>query len=441
MTAIARAPNYSRARRALAGAAALGSLLAIPAAAQSLAARVSRSPDGPVQFSFAARPGVCGNGRSYISTGPNTYIGSWNGSINDITQREPCAPGPVRVVLTRAGGEVVDVNTYVGPRAAAAPGAADLGTVPAREAADYLVSLAARLEGRPGHDAILPAMLADDADPGPALLRIARDKERPRETRRSALGWLGRQLDGADVAPARNVIAALVQIARDESDNQAVRQYAVAALARMDAGDGVPTLMDLARDRDDTWLAKQAVTALARSGDPRARQFLRGALQRADLPEDMRVVAIRGIGREYATSRDAELLRGLYPRLTGENEKESVLAAVGEIGGAENVRWLLAVARDEGEPVRMRRRALAAAERAGAATEELVRLYDATRDPQMRDALIALYARSGDKAATDKLLSIARTDEDRTMRRRAIARLSKSDDPRVKQLLQDIVER
>ena len=153
------------------------------------------------------------------------------------------------------------------------------------------------------------------------------------------------------------------------------------------------------------------------------------------------MVAIRGIGREYATGRDAELLRGLYPRLTGDAERESVLAAVGEIGGAENVRWLLAVARSEDEPIRMRRRALASAEKGGAAIAELVRLYDATRDPQMKEALMSLYARSGDKAATDKLISIARTDDDRAMRRRAIARLSKSDDPRVKQLLAEIVER
>ena len=88
-----------------------------------------------------------------------------------------------------------------------------------------------------------------------------------------------------------------------------------------------------------------------------------------------------------------------------------------------------------------RSRALASAEKAGASTAELVRLYDSARDPQMKEALMNLYARSGDKAAVDKLISIARTEEDRAMRRRAIARLSKSDDPRVKQLLAEIVER
>lgn len=39
-------------------------------AGQSLQSRVNSAPDGRVQFSFAARPGVCGNGRSYYSTNP-----------------------------------------------------------------------------------------------------------------------------------------------------------------------------------------------------------------------------------------------------------------------------------------------------------------------------------------------------------------------------------
>jgi hypothetical protein len=79
---------------------------------------------------------------------------SWYGTINDNTMRsDPCQPGPVRVVLGRAGKEVVDVNVFVGP-VQSSPGTTDLGAVAGREAADYLLSLAARTDGRPGRDAI-----------------------------------------------------------------------------------------------------------------------------------------------------------------------------------------------------------------------------------------------------------------------------------------------
>jgi HEAT repeat protein len=409
-------------------------------AAQSLANRVSGAPDGPVQFTFAARPGVCGNGSTYISTGPDSFTGTFNGTITEIVRRDPCQPGPVRVVLSRADRSVVEIDTYVGtPRVA--PGAADLGSVPAREAADYLLSLAARLDGKPARDAIFPAALADSAVISPALLAIARDQSRSREARRSALSYLGRDLgERGGMEPSR-VASALAAIARDETDNQTVRQQALSVLARLERADGVPALIELSRGGGDVWLARETMRALARSGDPRARQYLRVAVKRADISEDARVAAIRGIGQEYATSADAEFLRGLYASLGTDASREAVMTTLAELGGRENVAWLMSVARSGDASTRLRRRALQSASKAGATTAELVSLYDATTDAEMRTALLSLYQERGDRAATDKLVSIARTDADQAMRRRAISHLSRSEDPRVKEALRSIVER
>ncbi len=410
-----------------------------PAFAQSLADRVSRVPDGAVQFTFAARPGVCGNGRTFISIDSHSMYGSFSGSPETM-RRDQCEPGPARVVLTRADRDIVKLETFVGP-AGNASGVTDLGTVPAREAADYLLSLAARLEGRPGKDAIFPAMLADSTDTDAALLALGRDKNRPRETRRSAISWLARRGELRAPAAADKARAALVQIARDANDNQSVREQAVSAMSRFEGGDGIPALMELSRDAADPWLSKKAISAVARSGDPRSRDFLRAAARRNDLPEDIRVVVIRGIGREYATSQDAEFLRGLYASLTSEEAKESVLSSLAEIGNIENARWLLTLVRSEQEPVKLRRRALAGAEKAGAPTAELLKLYDGVSDPQLKQALIGLYANSGERNAVDKLIAIAKVEEDRSLRRHAISSLSKSDDPRAKEALQEIVER
>src|SRR5260370_507291 len=44
--------------------------------AQSLANKISSAGDRSVQFSFPARPGVCGDGRTYISTGSGNFYGS-----------------------------------------------------------------------------------------------------------------------------------------------------------------------------------------------------------------------------------------------------------------------------------------------------------------------------------------------------------------------------
>ena len=406
------------------------------ARAQSLAQRVASAPDGPVQFTYAARPGVCGNGRTYYSINGSMWFGSMN---DNLVRSDPCQPGPVRVVLGRAGKEVVDVNTYVGPPQPT-PGAADLGAVPAREAAEYLLSLAARVDGRPGRDAITPAMLADSSTVTPQLLTIARDPSRSRETRSSAISWLNRAADERGVSPTQ-LAKALGDIARDENDNQQVRQSALGVLSRQENGEGIPTLIEISRTTQDVWLGKQALSSLARSGDPRARTYLRTAVQRDDLNDDMRVAAIRGIGRDYATSQDAEFLRGLYAKLPSEKTKDAVLESLGEMGGSANAKWLLTIAARNDESLRLRRRAVQLTDRAGTPVNDVAQLYDRVDDPQMKEAIISTLSNNGTKAATDKLLSIAKTDQNYSMRRRAVNALGRSEDPRVKEALKDIVEK
>ena len=415
--------------------------------AQGLAQRVASAPEGPVQFSFAARPGVCGNGRTYYSVDGSMWVGNFSGSIENTTRNDPCQPGPVRVVLGRAGREVVDVNTFVGPAQPAqgaqqgAQGATDLGTVPAREAAEYLVGLARQVDGRPGRDAIVPAMLADSANITSELLAIARDQARARETRRTAVSWLGRSV-GARGGPSGGELAkALGEIARDENDNQEVRRAALSVLSRMENGEGIPALIEISRASNDVWLGRTALGTLASSGDPRARAHLRTVVQRDDVADDIRAAAIKGIGGSYATSQDAEFLRNLYTKLPGEKTKEAVMSALGEMGGTQNARWLMQVARNADETIRTRRRAVQLSERAGTPVSELVSLYDAVDDQQMREQLISTLAQNGTKTATDKLLAIAKNDPNYTLRRRAVSALGRSEDPRVREALRDIVER
>src|SRR5690606_20907517 len=159
----------------------------------ALERRVAAVTDGRVQFHFASREDVCGDGDRWYRVGDNSWYGT-NFSTNDPAVRDGCLRGPVRVVLTVAEREVVRVETFVGPLGQDAA-ATDLGTVGAREASAWLLGLAARGDGRPARDAIAPALFADSTAPTSALLAIARDRDRPRETRRSAISWLARVPD------------------------------------------------------------------------------------------------------------------------------------------------------------------------------------------------------------------------------------------------------
>jgi HEAT repeat protein len=399
---------------------------------QSLANRISSAGDKAVQFSYKAKPGVCGDGRTYISTGPGNFYGSFSSSAS-----EQCQPGPVRIVLDLADRNVVALRTYVGTADPADAGVSNLGTVTPAEAAEYLIGVAARADGRVGRDAIFAALLGDSVDVTPRLLDIGRDQTRPLETRRAALSGLVR----SDARQLDKVAQSLVQIATNENDVQAVRSTALSALARLDHGAGIPPLVQLASANTTSWIARESMRVLSSSGDPRARQFLRTTVQRTDLPDEILAVAIRGLGRNYVTGQDANLLRSLYPRLTGDRSRDAVLNSVADLGGSENVQWLMGVVRDDKGTAQARRRALDYLARAGATTPSLVALYDPTSDPELRGSLIGIYSRLSDKAATDKLVWIARNEQNQQLRRRAVSALSRSSDPAIRQTLQDIVER
>ena len=410
-----------------------GAVVSTSASAQSLANRVASSSDRSVQFTYKARPGVCGDGRTFISTGPGNFYGFYSTDRND-----QCQPGPVRVILDLADRNVVAMRTYVGvPADAADGGVTNLGNVSPTEAADFLLGVAARADGRVGRDAIFAALLGDSVEVSSRLLAIGRDVNRPLETRRAALSGLARgeprQLDATG--------ASLVQIATNENDVQSVRTHALSVLSRLDHGAGIQPLIRLANGNMSSWIGEQSVRVLASSGDPRARDFLRSTAQRTDLPDDVLAVAIRGLGRNYVTGQDANLLRSLYPRLTGEKARSAVLASIAELGGADNVQWLMGIVRNEQLSPDVRRRALDYLSRAGAPTPTLVALYDPLTDQQLRSSLISLYARAADKPATDKLVWIARNEQNVQLKRRAINALSRNSDPAIRQALQDIVER
>src|SRR5262249_45147715 len=154
------------------------------------------------------------------------------------------------------------------------------------------------------------------------------------------------------------------------------------------------------------------------SGDPRARQYLRAAVRRTDLPDDVLTGVIRALGQDFATSQDAALLREVYPTLPSDHAHEAAINALAEIGGLDNTHWLVTLATNSNETLQTGRRALDAASRAGTPIAELVKLYDTTTDPQMKDALINVYMRSGDAAAVDKLLAIVKGEENVGVRRR-----------------------
>lgn len=239
-----------------------------PLAAQSLATRVAHAPDGVVHVTYAARDGVCGNGAGTISfdcvdgTCGRRHITTTSDWDDDAPC--PCEAGPVRLALELTGGRVTRLRAYVGGHwKPAAAGVTDLGTVPATEAARFLLDLARTNMSRVGEEAIFPATLADSVTVWPDLLKLARDANVSSHTRNQAVFWLSQ-------AAGEAAVKDLADLVGDDTVDRDVREHAVFALSQEPRDVGVPALIQIARSNKDREVRRKALFWLGQTNDPRA---------------------------------------------------------------------------------------------------------------------------------------------------------------------------
>ena len=246
------------------------------APAQSIADRVARVSSGSVRMSFAAKPGICGSGNSiHHGGGGRTTWGDngWNSS-RDVEWDNDCSHGPARVVIDRSRGESTALRFYVGGRWRPAGGdVVDLGMVPAREAANYLVALASSDRGKVGSKAVFPATIADSAEIWPALLRLARNPDVPREARNQSVFWLGQAAGEAAGAGLSGLVV-------DGDVDREIREQAVFALSQRPKDESVPALIKIARTNRNPEIRKKAMFWLGQSRDPRAIDLFEELLTR-----------------------------------------------------------------------------------------------------------------------------------------------------------------
>lgn len=249
------------------------SLIAIAPAihAQSLASRVRAVGNGAVNVHFAARPGVCGDGRNFMRIG-HSYHGTWSSDV----RTERCDAGPVQVRFTVRDGDVERVETWAGTMRAR--DGKDLGEVSSKESAQYLLGIAARANSGASAKAILPAVLADSATVWPALLVIARDSAtRSHATRQDAAFWLSRFAASALAGKGHEWLDD--DDNDDESDKESLKKHAVFVLSQLPRREGVPALLEIVRSNADRKVRGQALFWLGQSGDARALALFESLLR------------------------------------------------------------------------------------------------------------------------------------------------------------------
>lgn len=233
--------------------------------AQSIASRVSQVRDGKVRMSFASRDDICGwnNGISTSSKYDRTHERStWYGGdrVTDVQYDDDCSAGPVRVVLSLRDGKITRIRSYVGGRWRLND-ATDLGTVSARDAVDYLVSVANRDDGKASGEAIFPVTLADSIDMTSRLAGIAENESRSDDLRGQAIFWIGQ----SRTEKSGDYLRQLFRKTRDED----VRDKIIFSISQQNDDESQKWLVDLASNTNESIeLRKKALFWAGQTGTP-----------------------------------------------------------------------------------------------------------------------------------------------------------------------------
>jgi HEAT repeat protein len=219
-----------------------------------------------------------------------------------------------------------------------------------------------------------------------------------------------------------------------------VRQEAVFWLGQVHSDQAAAALEEIATRSGDARLRDKAVFALGQQGSPRATAVVRRLAESGDTPRKVREQAIFQLGQKHS-AENAEFLRSLFAKLAKEDDelRKNVLFSLSQMRGMGNDRWLLKLALDQSQTVELRKHALWTAGQAGIPGSELVSLYDQMPDRPLREQLIWVLSESRDPAASAKLVEIAQRDKDPEMRKKAIFWLGQKNDPRIRQILLDIL--
>ncbi len=182
----------------------------------------------------------------------------------------------------------------------------------------------------------------------------------------------------------------------------------------------------------------QILRALAESDDPQAHAKVLAVAKQGETPE-LRIEAIRRLADRGRISLD-ELL-GLYNTEANTAIKQGLLRAYGDMNDPRARAKLYDVARSS-DALDLRIYAIRQLRNKDdeQTIDQLVGMYDAEQNVQVRGALLRAFGNSRQKNAVHKLMTIARSDQSVDLRKLAVRYLGESKDPEALKFLEDLLK-
>ena len=108
-----------------------------------------------------------------------------------------------------------------------------------------------------------------------------------------------------------------------------------------------------------------------------------------------------------------------------------------------NAEFLLGIARDESEDMKLRSRALYWLGHMQSLEHDIYAMYDQVSETELKNQLISVYGQRGrrDSLAVDKIIEIVRNETDQELKSQAIFWLGQTGDARAAEVLREIINR
>jgi len=291
--------------------------------------------------------------------------------------------------------------------------------------------------GRDGDDSdmrmeALNALMQMDAERAMPILRqvLARRDACSEPLRRKAVFLVAQKNTGeaADI---------LLAAARNDPDRE-VRSQAIFWMSQVGSERATAALDSILNSTGDEELRDKAIFALSQQNNSRARGTLR-TFAKSGAPAGLRRRAVFWLGQQDRSAENATFLRTLFDSPAGAPLRDEIIQAAAN-AGEENDEWLLGIARDPKFNLEHRKKALFwLGQQRRVAASQFASLYDKLPDHEIKEHLIFVLSQRHESSAVDKLMDIARHDPDRSLRSKALFWLGQNNDPRVKQLLMEII--
>ena len=280
----------------------------------------------------------------------------------------------------------------------------------------------------------LSALAQMDAESAMPILRDVlanKDTSRVRLRRRALMIVAQKRAEGREDI--------LIDAARNDPD-LGVREQAVQGLSMVRTDRAVAALDSILQSATEESLQHRVLIALSQHRGDEAGEILMRFAQRSDVSTELRKQAVQWLGRR----RDAApFLRDYYHRLDDVELKEQVLAGLSRSHDEENAEFLLGIAGDESEDMKLRSRALYWLGRMRGIEQDIYALYDQVSETELKGQLISVYGQRGrgDSLAVDKLIEIVRNETDQDRRSQAIFWLGQTGSARAAEVLREIINR